>query len=174
MKQLDLSEPKWDFGTAYTAFADISPCGRYRYQLGRRWGEGPPLGFVMLNPSTADGLVDDPTIRRCIGFARRDGYAGIIVTNLFAWRATDPRELRAVADPVGPECNKYIKAMPEDVVIAWGATRPRPDTASRIISTCSLLYGRRIYHLGRTKDGSCRHPLYVRADQPLERAWEPA
>lgn len=170
MKQLDLIESKMDFGTKYSSFAVLSPCKHYRYQLGRRWGEGPSLGFVMLNPSTADGLVDDPTIRRCIGFARRDGYAGIIVANLFAWRATDPRELRELADPVGPECDKHIKAMPEDVVIAWGATRPRPDTASRIVRVCSLLHGRRIYNLGLTKDGSCRHPLYVRADQPLERA----
>lgn len=171
MKQLDLIDSiKMDYGTEYRSYAVLSPCKLYRYQLGRRWSEGPALGFVMLNPSTADAYVNDPTIRRCIGFARRDGFAGIVVTNLFAWRATDPRELRDAVDPVGPGCDKYIEEMPGDVVIAWGATRPRPDTASRIVRVSWLLRGKRVYNLGLTKDGSCRHPLYVRADQPLERA----
>src|SRR5689334_20041621 len=70
--------------------AVLSPCGLYRYRLTRRWGDGPALLFVMLNPSTADATEDDPTIRRCTGFAKREGMPAIEVVNLFAWRATDP------------------------------------------------------------------------------------
>jgi len=81
--------------------AVLSDCGTYRYSLTRRWSPGPLLGWVMLNPSRADALVDDPTIRRCVGFARRWGFAGIVVRNLYALRATDPRELSRHPAPVG-------------------------------------------------------------------------
>lgn len=170
MGQIDLFDAPVRLAAACASSAVVSPCGRYRYRLSRQWCDGgPALGFLMLNPSTADASVDDPTIRRCMGFARRDGYGGIVVANLFAWRATDPRELRDVADPVGPDCDDFIRAMPHDTVIAWGATRPRPDTASRIVHVAELIRGKRTYHLGLTRDGACRHPLYVRADQPLVR-----
>jgi len=86
------------FGAAIQAVrrgAVISDCGTYRYALARYWGPGPELAFVMLNPSTADASVDDPTIRRCMGFARRENLGGIVVANLFALRATDPSALKA-------------------------------------------------------------------------------
>lgn len=85
-----------------TAWATISPCQKYRYALGRCWDHaGKRVVFAMLNPSVADATADDPTIRRCIRFARKWGYGSLEVVNLFAWRATDPKELRIAADPIG-------------------------------------------------------------------------
>ncbi|AKJ28749.1 DUF1643 domain-containing protein [Caldimonas brevitalea] len=104
--------------------AMLSDCSRYRYRLGRRWGDGQPLAFVMLNPSTADGTEDDPTIRKCIGFATRLGYNAIEVVNLFAFRATDPCDLRAAGYPVGPDNNGHIESAcrwAPMVICAWGA-----------------------------------------------------
>ena len=86
------------------AGALLSSCGTYRYRLWRYWHtEREPLIFIMLNPSTADAMQDDPTIRKCIGFAKRLGFGGIEVVNLFAYRATDPRDLRANGYQVGPD-----------------------------------------------------------------------
>jgi hypothetical protein len=150
--------------------AEISDCGRYRYRLSRWWGDGPALPFVMLNPSTADASLDDPTIRRCIGFARREGCGGILVANRYGYRATDPDELRAVADPFGPGNDAALLHIAlsagesgQPIVCAWGA---KGGTESR---TASILLrgGARLVCLGMTKDGHPRHPLYVRADQPL-------
>jgi hypothetical protein len=83
--------------------ADFSPCRTWRYKLSRRWSlTGPMIAFVGLNPSTADEIDDDPTVRRCIGFARRWGFSGMYMLNVFAYRSTNPRELRTATDPVGP------------------------------------------------------------------------
>lgn len=105
--------------------AYISEDGVYRYSLTRDWDETlPVMLFVMLNPSTADAVVDDQTIRRCIGFAERAYMGGLEVVNLFAFRATDPKEMKAAPDPVGPENNTVIRqALSEakTVVCAWGA-----------------------------------------------------
>lgn len=110
--------------------ATISECGRYRYDLGRTWVEpGDALAdtyctFIMLNPSTADGTQDDPTICRCINFAKSWGMGGLMVVNLFAWRATKPDDLLRAADPIGPENDRYIDEacrMAQFVVAAWGA-----------------------------------------------------
>jgi hypothetical protein len=112
------SQPGW---------ADLSPCGTYRYLLGRRIGGGDRVGlWVMLNPSTADANEDDATIRRCIGFARREGCGLLEVVNLFAYRATDPAALRLADDPVGPANDHFISKAVERaalVVVAWGALR---------------------------------------------------
>ena len=89
--------------------AVLSPCGAYRYLLTRRFGPGKKLAtFVMLNPSTADAERDDATIRKCVGFARSWGCAGLQVVNLFAFRATDPTDLRMADDPVGPENDVWL------------------------------------------------------------------
>lgn len=150
--------------------AIISDCGQYRYRLTRDWGHGRRLPFCMLNPSTADADIDDPTIRRCIGFAKREGYGGLVVVNLFAFRATDPKAMQAAAFPFGPDNHSHLStvaraasALDIPIVCAWGAN-DRGDVAKSIFREAEV----RMVCLGRTKDGSPRHPLYVRGDQPLE------
>ena len=153
--------------------AEVSPCGRYRYWLWRRWA--PPRGegrdrvlFVMLNPSTADAGVDDPTLRRCIAFARAWGFGSLEVVNLFALRSPDPdRLLRGgAADPeaIGPDNDTHlvVAANRADVlVVAWGA---HPAAAARRDAVLELLRGRPLHCLGTTRGGEPRHPLYVRGD----------
>ena len=102
--------------------AVISDCGKYRYRLTRKWGYGRPCGFIMLNPSTADALHDDPTIRRCVGFAKAWGCGALIVVNLFAVRATSPREMMRADDPVGPENKEHVQRAATYVA----GLRPRP------------------------------------------------
>lgn len=155
--------------------AELSECGKYRWWLRRTWkyaqpntpGNGYNLGFLMLNPSTADALQDDPTIRRCIGFARREKFSGISVYNLFCLRATDPKELLAAPDPVGPQGDTHIHVAKSchTLVLAWGAGVPK----HRDRQVLAMLAGKPLWCLGKTKAGHPRHPLYVRADQPLER-----
>src|SRR5262245_17219162 len=108
----------------------FSPCGRFRYRLGRRWGEGPKVGFVLLNPSTADEERDDPTIRRCIDFGQRLGFGGLEVVNLYAYVATDPIDLRRAGYLVGPENDRHIAeavAECDKVVLAWGVHAGRRE-----------------------------------------------
>lgn len=148
--------------------AIISACGKYRYRLTR--GEGRLLGFAMLNPSTADAEKNDPSIRRCLGFATREGFDGIVVGNVYAYRATKPSELKAAGWDTGPENDEYLTRMRMEcdaIVCAWG-TNPRLHDESH---TILMLTGWRakLWCLGKTKDGFPRHPLYVRGDQPLER-----
>lgn len=152
--------------------AIISECGRYRYRLERYWGPGEMLlPFVMLNPSTADADNDDPTIRRCMGFARRDGYVGIIVVNLYAFRATSPKVMLAESNAFGPENTFHLKKTaseaaryPVPVVCAWGT---HGNDAEQSIMTLFRMQGADLFCLGKTKDGHPRHPLYVKGDQPL-------
>ena len=146
--------------------ATISDCGIYRYSLSREWlgGDGTVL-FVMLNPSTADASVDDPTIRRCIGFAQRWGYARLTVGNLYAYRATDPRELDDAAgagvDPVGPENDDWLLRLSggaDEVIAAWGTKASAAREARvlrRLAPWCT------INCLGTTKSGQPKHPLYL-------------
>src|SRR5882724_4976365 len=91
--------------------AVLSDCERYRYALWRRWAERPAVLFVGLNPSTADALQDDPTIRRCIRFAKAWGYGALYMGNLFAFRATDPRAMKAEADAVGPDNDGWLRQL---------------------------------------------------------------
>lgn len=152
--------------------ATISPCGQYRYRLTRHWdGNKQALPFVMLNPSTADAEIDDPTIRRCMGFARRADAGGIIVVNLFAFRATKPAALKRTPDPIGPNNADHLQeiAIVSDktripVVCAWGA-----GGGSRAADVVRMMIGENAYLvcLGTTQDGHPRHPLYVRGDQPF-------
>jgi hypothetical protein len=148
--------------------AEISACGLYRYRLTRVWDATlRPACFVMLNPSTADALQDDPTIRRCVGFARAWGCGGIVVVNLFAWRATDPRELWMAADAEGPDNDRHItEAVIEchPVIAAWGVGGRmgfRDQDVLRLIQSAGRPWP---LCLGRTKGGHPRHPLYVPAD----------
>jgi hypothetical protein len=132
--------------------------------------------FIMLNPSTATDTVDDPTIRRCVGFARREGYAQLEVVNLFAWRATDPNQLRHVQDPVGPDNDRHILAACTRaglVVAAWGLNviTVGAPAAQRVAWVLGQLerHSIQLYCLGTTAGiaGQPRHPLYVRGDTPL-------
>lgn len=146
--------------------AHISDDGRYRYGLIRRWGDGTAATFVMLNPSTADGEQDDPTIRRCVGFARALGCDALLVVNLYAWRATKPEDLWTAEDPVGPEndyrLERHIRAAASadrPLVAAWGANA-RED---RVRAVIAMRGADRLTALGVTKDGAPRHPLYLPA-----------
>lgn len=144
----------------------------YRYTLTRGpWlnGEGTVL-FVMLNPSTADELWDDPTIRRCIRFAQTWGYARLNVGNLYALRATDPRELFRAEDPVGPRNDLALIELArnaDEVIVAWGATQtPQPERAEHVLDLLEAAFGP-VRCLGLTPaTGRPRHPLYVAADAP--------
>ena len=146
--------------------AVISDCTKYRYLLERDKGVN-PLVFVMLNPSTADAETDDPTIRRCRRFAADNGYTGIVVVNLYAYRATRPKDLFLATDPIGPINDQYISAaaMANDVCCAWGANGD-PVRAAEVVGIIRAA-GCNPKCLGITKGGSPRHPLYVKADQKL-------
>jgi hypothetical protein len=145
--------------------AAVSRCGRYRWWLRRNFDHDGPRTvacFLMLNPSTADARWDDPTIRRCLGFVRAWGYSVLEVRNLFAWRATDPRELLTAPDPTGgARGDRELRAIIDaDLVIAaWGAWVP----FARDREALTFFRGRRLMCLGRTRNGQPRHPLYVRS-----------
>jgi hypothetical protein len=118
----------------------------------------------MLNPSTATESVLDPTVRRCMGFSRQWGCGGLRVVNLFALRATDPKQLKEAQDPVGPENDKCIKAAvasAELVVCAWGT---HGKLLGRGAAVQKLLAYRHLHHLGLTKEGHPKHPLYLKKD----------
>lgn len=145
----------------------ISDDGRYRYLLTRRWADGPSVAWIMLNPSTADAHQDDPTIRRCIGFAKAWGYAAIEVVNLYAFRATNPVDLIDAWDPEGPENWRWVSSTIKRhsvAVAAWGAS---VEKIARHHPTFVL--PRPLWCLGLTKGDHPRHPLYVPSSQRLVR-----
>ena len=151
--------------------AVISDCGKYRYLLRRAWDHAKPRAlFVMLNPSTADAEIDDATIRSCARLCRGMGYGSFEVVNLFGWRATDPKELAAAPDPIGPDNDRIISAAIErcDVAIcAWGAFQMAPRRAREVWTE---IKSRRpaAYCLGRTQSGAPKHPLYIKSGTPLQ------
>lgn len=156
------------FGSEMIRGAQISKCGRYRYELTRRWSDGPLLEFIMLNPSTANASVDDATIRRCIAFAASWGYGGIVVRNLFAYRATDPRELFMVDDPIGPRNEQYLADDSADcTIVAWGANKAASGwwSGKQWRRRSPILRSRGLFCLGTNAGGSPKHPLYVCADR---------
>lgn len=164
------TDPKWN-GDAF-----------YRYWLERDLLVGTGrMTFVMLNPSTADDLQDDPTIRRCIGFAKREGFRSLSVVNLFAERTTNPKHLYIVKgqanDPSVGVTGAWHRAFLENgskVVAAWGSGGGRPwlrrmiETRVEMLVEVSKVYGRQLHCLGVTKTGAPRHPLYVKANAKLE------
>ncbi len=156
--------------------AVFSDCGTYRYALVRDgWlGEGTVL-FVMLNPSTADADTDDQTVRRCIDFAQRWGFARLVVANLYAYRATDPRDLGDAAgagvDPIGPQNDVWLAKLSKastDIVVAWGGKAER-DRERQVLD----MLGPGVACLGQTKSGAPLHPLYLAKSTP-RRALESA
>ena len=147
------------------AGAVLSADGVYRYSLTRWWSPAGVVRWVMLNPSTADARDDDPTIRRCVGFARAWGYGAIEVVNLFALRATDPQQLAQHPDPVGPDNDLHLVGrdlltVPVLTVCAWGAHHFAAERAAQVLARLRE-DGVTPHHLGLTANGSPRHPLYL-------------
>ena len=156
--------------------AVLSPCRRYRYRLDRNvdmFG-GITLGFCLHNPSTADGIADDPTVRRCIGFATALDARRLVVVNAWAGRATDPSELWRLDDPIGPENDESIAEVADEVaasggfmIAGWGVPKPpaalAAATAAHLAAVAALIAEQtcEIRALGVNRDGSPTHPLYV-------------
>lgn len=153
--------------------AVFSPCNAYRYHLWRRWETGPRVAFIMLNPSTADATRNDPTIERCHRRAIRMGFKALDVVNLFAYRATDPRNLKASADPVGPDNDAVLieTAKSADMVIcAWG-THGTHHNRHQAVKSLLRRHDIRPHVLALTKQGLPKHPLYLPYEQePV--AWD--
>lgn len=151
--------------------AVISDCGKYRYLLRRTWDHTRPRALlVMLNPSTADATTDDATIRSCVRLLSGQGYGSMEVVNVYAYRATDPKELREQSDPFGPRNKNMIEAAIHrcDVIVcAWGAYPPARQHAVSLLNAARS-HRPATYCFGRTKDGSPKHPLYIKSGTPLE------
>lgn len=148
--------------------AIISDCKKYRYRLIR--GEGDLLAVCMLNPSKADAEINDPTITRLLGYAKREGLGGIDVMNLFAWRDTDPANLKE-RECVGPLNDDFLSVLSlqyDRILVGWGSLKknPLPGRAKRVAELLTA-HGASLVCLGVNGDGSPRHPLYIRADAPL-------
>ena len=137
----------------------------YRYTLSREWGESDNFCmFIGLNPSTADEKKDDPTIRRCVGFAKDWGYDSVFMVNLFSLRATDPKDMLSHPKPIGDSTNMWIQYLAEKagiIVCAWGAHGRHLNRDKAVIQ---MLQPVKTYCLGVTKGGQPRHPLYIKAD----------
>ncbi len=155
--------------------ATFSDCGLYRYKLWRYWdADRPTMVFVMMNPSTADAKLNDPTVSKCINFAKRDGFGGIDVLNVFALRATDPRKLVKADDPFGVdnwfflrEASQRYNDMP---VLAWGNRSPDKRLSryyDMAIRALSHGFAGVLYCLGTNKSGDPKHPLYLAANTKI-------
>ncbi|WP_425401215.1 DUF1643 domain-containing protein [Algiphilus sp.] len=153
----------------------FSPCRQYRYTLWHEWSSGRGYcQFVGLNPSTADEQQLDPTVRRCVQYAKDWGYRALCMTNIFAYRATDPRDMKAQADPVGPDNDRWLMSVSQDagiVIAAWGTHGTHLNRAREVFRLLPRLHALKV-----TKHGHPSHPLYLRRDarpvlySPLEAA----
>ncbi|MFE7077851.1 DUF1643 domain-containing protein [Streptomyces sp. NPDC057620] len=143
--------------------AVLSDCTHYRPLLVREWADtGPTAVFVLLNPSTADGVSDDPTVRRCITYAWTWGCGGLLIVNLYGWRATQPRDLAAVNEPIGPDTDAYLRtaaAVAEHtggpLVAGWG-THADPARVAEVLALPGM---HRLSTLALTRAGHPHHPL---------------
>ncbi|MDT8857368.1 DUF1643 domain-containing protein [Paracoccaceae bacterium Fryx2] len=151
--------------------AVYSDCERYRYLLTRTWEpQGRRALFVMLNPSTATEFQNDPTVERCERRARALGFGAFRVTNIFAWRDTDPKKMRAAADPVGPGNDAAIvgsAGWADLILCAWGAHGAHLGRGQAVAGLLRAT-GRPLHHLGLNQDGQPRHPLYIGYDRQPE------
>lgn len=152
--------------------AIISQCQLYRYELGRSFIENPisPAIFCMLNPSTADAYLDDPTIRRCISFAKNFGHDSLKVVNLYALRTSKPKDLWTSKDPIGPDNDNYLQNLfteHKKIICAWGnnAKIERVKNIYQMLADLNV----DMYCLGTTKSGMPKHPLYLKDTQQLIR-----
>ncbi len=154
--------------------AEFSACGLYRYTLTRIWDESKPIvNWVALNPSKADHEINDPTIIREMNFTRSWGYGGLIKTNIFAYRSTDPRALYTLRDPVGPENDAYLQsvALKSDLILAaWGTHGALRGRGTWVYH--KTLRDFPLHCLAFTKGGYPKHPLYMPADsKPTPYSW---
>lgn len=147
-------------------WAKFSPCRTWRYALYRGWDYFNILrgnvAFIGLNPSTADETKDDPTVRRCVNYAKVWGYGGMLMLNIFAFRATDPKEMKASLDPIGPENEKFLRLYHELAaltVACWGTHGAYLSRGAEVVNMLDHLAC-----FGITKAGHPKHPLYLRAD----------
>jgi hypothetical protein len=144
--------------------AVYSDCEQYRYLLTRIWDSaGKRVLFIMLTPSTATEQQNDPTVERCERRARALGFGGFRVCNIFAFRATDPKVMRAAVDPIGAENDEAIRAsLPwaDQIICAWGAHGAHLDRGVRM-QRILRESGRDLHNLGLTKAGAPKHPLYI-------------
>lgn len=152
--------------------AIYSDCERYRYALTRVWDAGgTKVHFVMLNPSTATEVQNDPTVERCERRARALGHGGFRVTNIFAWRDTDPRKMRAADDPIGPANDATIleaTIWADQTICAWGTHGEHRGRGARIEAALRATKAD-LFHLGLSKAGHPKHPLYIAYVQQPER-----
>lgn len=153
--------------------AIVSACGAYRYTLGRRWAPGGrTLAIIMMNPSTADADEDDATIRKCRRVAKHNGYSAIEVVNLFAYRATDPKKLRAAGFPIGEQNDAIIMhtaGLADAVCVAWGALAAglrRPDDVMAMLQ--QLRRPVPILCMATTRSGYPQHPLFLPGSTELQ------
>lgn len=143
-----------------SASADIR--GDYRYRLTRVWDASlPTITFVLLNPSTADAVDLDPTLRRCVTFSKRDGFGSMTILNLYAYRTSSPTVMLAASDPIGPENDRMLSEATGTVVAGWG-TNANPARVAHALTLLPPLKALKI-----TKHGHPQHPLYVKGDSPL-------
>jgi len=167
----------------------MSDCGLYRYRLERRWDPSlPAAGFALCNPSTADAFVDDATMRKCVGFAKRWGCGGIVIVNVCAFRSPNPEALLPATDPVGPDNREALQQLAEDwhhyhankhdpestaadgvsvIVAGWGGALPK-RLEEHAETALGWLIGADVHCLGRTKADRPRHPLMLPYDTELE------
>lgn len=145
------------------ADAKLSDCRNYRFALWRTWDDSKPFAMIIgLNPSTADEVNDDPTLTRCINFAKSWGYGGVCMTNLFAYRATDPKDMKAQRDPIGVENDMWLTKLANDagiVVAAWGNDGSYLNRSNMVVEMLPNLH-----YLKMNKSGEPAHPLYLKAD----------
>lgn len=161
----------------------FSPCCKWRYSLWRLWREDALelaatqnfrrcVAFIGLNPSTADEEQNDPTVRRCIGFAKDWGFGGLLMLNLYGFRATDPRVMKRFSEPVGPETDHWLAfyaARVGRIVACFGS-----HAAPARVAELKRVINRRMDCLGTTISGMPKHPLYLLGATPLSTWWEPA
>ena len=142
--------------------AKLSECRKYRYALWRTWDNSKPyVMFVGLNPSIADEVSDDPTLTRCINFAKLWGYGGVCMANLFAFRATEPSDMKLAQDPIGKENNQWLEKLAESaglVVAAWGNDGSFLNRSTQVKELLPNLHC-----LKMNKSGEPAHPLYQKA-----------
>ena len=157
-------------GRTVSTTAIFSECKRYRYRLTRDLtddllaGKKNPVLFIMLNPSTATESKDDPTIRKIQGFARAWGHTELWIGNAFAWRATDPDDMKKVPYPVGEDNDVHLASMAVDasrIIVAWGKDGKHRGRDQQVLKMLAAL-GVEIYCLGQNGDGTPRHPLYLK------------